>query len=496
MKANDSKKVIIFLFIAIQLYILSISIWKYVSNDFFHLSNSGKLILEDSNNLYYNTSFVKQGYKTVIQQWLYDIPLYKAYEYMGMIGVSLFTTVQYAGLIYVVYKFFKLKGIDTTYALYGTLSIPFFLYSYLNCRPQMISLILFFLQFIAIEKYRASGKKAYLYTLPLLTLLQMNVHMTFWIFHFVFLLPYLVPPIFLKRLKDEHMNIKPFIIPMILMAGSLFINPYGFKGIMTLFYCKDITKLNITEMQPINVLSEEFISIVVMSVLAVRRYRKGMGSISLYFYAGTTVLLVLCYRNSIFFCIGAIMLLSDVIREVKQKLPQNEQLIKFARKFALIAGIVICSISSVLLCSDSFLADNKINVVLVTLPEDCVSYIKQSEEHPEGIKMYTPFNYGSYFIWSGIGHIYMESKSEPYFYEINGQKDIISEYADIWECLESEKIKDFLNEYQFDYLLTDGNDKSLTIYLDTSSDYECVSRHEGKGKWEKYQLYKRTTPYN
>jgi hypothetical protein len=151
LKANDSKKVIIFLFIAIQLYILSISIWKYVSIDFFHLSNSGKLILEDSNNLYYNTSFVKQGYKTVIQQWLYDIPLYKAYEYMGMIGVSLFTTVQYTGLIYVVYKFFKLKGIDTTYALYGTLSIPFFLHSYLNCRPQMISLILFFLQFIAIN---------------------------------------------------------------------------------------------------------------------------------------------------------------------------------------------------------------------------------------------------------------------------------------------------------------------------------------------------------
>lgn len=481
----------IFLLIAAVLFSVFIAIiWGNLDNDFYHIVFSGKWIAENNAIQYENTAFVEEGYKTLVQQWLYSLLLHLCHSSLGIVGVQLFVTLQFLIQSVVMYKLLVLFNVDKRTSVL-IVAVSMLVMGYINCRPQMISLILLYGQLYILEKYRKTGKKAILYLLPLLTLIHINVHCTFWVFHYVFILPYVVPlnrivkAVFKKEtaIEDTTINIKPLIIPIILMAASLFVNPYGIDAILCLFYTSNLSILGIKELNSIEFLSEHSAYIILSIIVCVVLYfKKRLTSTTAYITAGTSILLALAIRNVIFFSIAVAYVLKDAFKDFDtDKLYGYIQSGKFCNKLtnALSKGAVAClSVVLLFVALPSGVAALSIGKVKqydnCLTPVGAVEYIKENETNLSNIRMFTCINSGSYFLYNGIGKVYIEPKSEPYIEKVNGVKDIIYEYASSAVNGGAEQVNALIDEYDFDYLYVPYFLPTIQIALEMSDDYECV----------------------
>lgn len=444
--------------------------------DQYHMLTSGREIIENPSFLYNNTLFCKEGYGNLIQQWLYDILLYGSYSVLGWTGVRLFTLIQYILLAVLTYRFMRLTGITRKTACIGTLAFPIFSYSYISCRPEMISVCLLLIQCIIIEKYRNDQKPARLYILPVLMLIEMNIHMTFWIFHFVLLLPYLVP-IKILHIKNNSIRIKQLILPVLLMAAALFVNPYREKGILILWYSRNITKAPIDEIKPIEIFSlHTFFLALGLFMIIVAFQNKRLSSTTVFVFFGTAFMYAMMSRNMIFYAIGVMYAFRDATTDANTAAYWNyfENLAKSRKKYAI---SVACALCYIVLMVSMYTYRQKTERTIYKEPTAALEYLKQNEDTKQ-IKMYVNMNIGAYMTWNNIGHIYLEGKTEPYLKEINGHKDIVMEYVYMRNTTDGNDIQAFLDEYDFDYLFVDFLDHSIGAYLTNNSDYECVVEHK------------------
>lgn len=493
---NNRLLIGLYMIIAAVLVIGNVAV---IDNDFYHIAVSGKEILADWNNMYENTHFVKEGYGNVIQQWAYSVMLYKSYDIAGFTGVRIFTLIQYVLLLYAAYAFLKEKA-SKQMALIGSLIVPLCLANYVSCRPQMISLILILAQFTVVEKYRKSGKTRLLYLLPLFTLVEVNVHLTFGLFHFVFLLPYLVPtvqPIKRFGITKDNLPVKPFIIPMVLMALVMLANPYTYRSYTLLAESGDINALQIGELQPLNMLSSHFVIFMTgVGAFSFLAFRKKITSTSLYLFFGTVLMYALAMRNVIFYNVTILYLFSEIAAYIgKDKLAEFYGVIRKASRR--VNGVAVAGITTIALAGCAAMiwrTSPEENVAETKMIYDVTDYLKENEADMSKVKLFTPFRTGSHFLWNGVGHIYLEPKTEPYIKSVNGKKDIIAEYCYIRDIADGTGIEKFLEEYDFDYLYTDANMHNLNTYLSLSDEYECVVSSDSKGKeglkYVQFHLYK------
>ena len=88
------------------------------------------------------------------------------------------------------------------------------------------------------------------------------------------------------------------------------------------------------------------------------------------------------------------------------------------------------------------------------------------------------FNNGSYFLWRGIGHVYIEPKTEPYLRSINGKFDVVSEYAYLLSFATFDEIDAIVKKYDFDYICASMNMPALQTYLQQTNEYQKVLESE------------------
>lgn len=456
---------VLFVYFAMKMYF-------NIDSDFYHIATSGKWIVQHKTLQYINDQFVGDGYETIIQQWLYAVFLYETSK-LGRFGVATFTFVQFIALFVVCYSFLRRFKLDKKTSCLTVMCALMLIETYVVCRPQMISLILLVLQLIAIENYRTQNNKKFLYCFPLIMLLEINLHGTFWIFHYLVILPYIVP--FDKLLKqrtkvtDTNMAIKPFLLPILLMTVALFVNPYGYKMITCLFSSSSIADLDIIELQPITITSQycvpTFISIVASAFLY---SKKKMTSTTLYMSIGFILLELIAMRNLMFNVIIALFLVKDAMKDVDTNRFYkylNDSLHPVLERIIITFGILIVIIFQY--C--------QIAIGTKKLPEQqAIEYLQNAEDDLQNIKLYTGFNNGAYFLWEGVGKIYIQAKTEPYVKGVNGKKDITQEYIYLLKYSNNEGVQKFLKTYNFDYLYLTSDDHILQVYLENDEDYECV----------------------
>ena len=479
------------LLVSILLCFFTMEIWCNIDYDFYHMVLSGEWIVENKAIQYENTIFVEEGYKTIVQQWLYCIPLYLSYSALGIVGVQLFVTIQFLALAFMIYKLLVLFKIDKRTAVF-VIAASMLVMGYVNCRPQMISLILFYAQLYVLEKHRQTGKTSILYLLPLFTLLEINLHCTFWVFHFVFILPYIVPcnklfKAVFKRdvaaIEDTTVKIKPLIIPMLLMAASLFINPYGIDAITCLFFTSSLSLLSIVELQPIVFISE--FSIYILGgfiIIAVLYNKKKLTSTTLYTALGTSLLTALVTRNVLFYSIAVVFLFKDLFKDVDMQrfynyLHSGKMMEKLSTAFShkACAAVYAVGLLVALPCgSAAFAVKGATETDTCNTPLAAAEWLQENEPNLSSVRMFTETNAGSYFVFKGVGKVYLEPKSEPYVERVNGKKDIIKEFVFANQVGGSEAIHALIDEYDFDYLYVPFYLPVLQTALEANRNYECV----------------------
>lgn len=225
----------------------------WYDNDFYHILNAGRDVFKYGPPHYnYSTMF---NLKVVTQQWLYDAGVAFMYDHFGYIGCLTVTIFFSIVTYFLVYKLIKISlniTIDKRILALAALIVEF-VFTHTSIRPEWITTDLIFIQLIICQMYVNKSNWKYLLFLPLIILVEINVHASYWIFHFVMLLPYIadiiINRLFANKFKiisnnfnQHNMKLKHFIIPTILMTGSLFINPYGVDGIMYLFNSLKVMK--------------------------------------------------------------------------------------------------------------------------------------------------------------------------------------------------------------------------------------------------------------
>jgi len=289
-------KKIIFLILTVSLFLILLQ--KVSEPDvFWHIKN-GEIILKTGTIPEKDVfSFITEGKEWVSPEWLSDIVFYLVYRAGDFVLLNLFTILLFTSAFLLLYIILILRNVNPV--LSGFLVITGALGSWMRSqpRPHIFTYLMFGIMILLIDEYRLRGKK-YIWLLPLVSLLWVNLHpesaMAVLLFLSIIIMELLKKYInksisgkyeFLK-LDDEltDANLIEMGIVFLLTLGVNFIHPQGYKVFDFLFRHPDVvTNIEINEFLPLDYegFPKTFISIVLLMVIGLAGIKRNFHVIHL-----------------------------------------------------------------------------------------------------------------------------------------------------------------------------------------------------------------------
>jgi hypothetical protein len=224
------------IFFAILLVVLSSNLGQNLLNDGdtgYHI-RAGEYILETRSIPKVDSfSFLDPPPAWTAHEWLSEVVMAKAHDAQGLTGVVIFFSFIIAMTYYLFFQFLR-KDCDNILLLAGMviLVIVSSMIHFL-ARPHVLSLLFLVIWYHILDIYQYKNKN-YLYILPLLTLVWVNLHGGF-IIGFVLLGTYFTGNLlysFLKKISDKQVHAaksKSFLIVTFICLFASFINPFGYR---------------------------------------------------------------------------------------------------------------------------------------------------------------------------------------------------------------------------------------------------------------------------
>lgn len=406
----------------------------------------------------------------VIQQWGWCAITWLLYSNFGGLGLSLLCIGLYILMVYLFCKIADLYGASSKLSflivsiIFASLGGIYFL----NIRPTIITIDLLLLQILIVETYIKSKDKKVLLWLILISLLEVNIHSSLWVMHFIFLVPYIFPaiPNYLVSFKNKRYDIKPLIFIMIPMFLIGFLNPYGLDGMLYLFnsYGSGLNSLGIAELLPFSIFGYYGIIIIIMIITSCYIVFKDdyvdWDSHVIYFLCGLSIFGIIHARNYIYFLVGITLFFIYASRGKEFNIT-----VKGTKQIGYLVPIVACIvvISQISKVNDYF----KVSDSYYT-PVKAIEYIKEAGDEDSNI--YTDFNQGAFFEYSGV-KMFMDARPEIYSKNVNKSKDILSDYIKYMRMpVASKDYEEFLDKYKFEYVCV-PKETSFSIFMENSRDY-------------------------
>ena len=433
-----------------------------LDNDFWFLINTGKTIINEG-FIQIETFTIHSGLSFIPQQWLTDIIFYFIYSKFDIRGMFYFVIMCNGLIIFLSYKLCNLVCHSRKKTILITIvtNIILFTSNVITTRPQLFDIIIFLLELYLLELYISKNNKKYLYPIPIISILLINYHASMWLMLFVLMIPYFVEYFIQKRNKKDVYKIKPlFIIMVISLLGGL-INPYGLQAITYLFSSFGNSNINslVNEMKPLNI--KGFFGIITFIIIFIMLFsfykNKGNNKIRYFLLSMGVIFLALNHLKAILFLVIMLPLVLGYNFDSKEKETKLKILL-----YEKVVYVILIIISMGLVVTNVRLSDD------VKIKE-FADYLDQNANYD--IKLFTDYNDGSYMEYRGY-KCYIDSRAEVFLKSNNQKEDIFDEYYK----LEKNKldIKEFLDKYNFDYLLVSDRFSVLLRYLQDDNNYQEV----------------------
>lgn len=480
----------VFIYGILHLFFLLIT--QCLDPDMFFLISTGDYILKNGIPTIHPWH-IEKNLEIVVQQWLYTV-IISIFAKLGAIGLYLLSLINFLMLCYVSFQFLKIKKLPRRFSFFIICLAAVMNFYTFKIRPQTITLILLLLECIALEKYQITNKKVWLLLLPLSMLLEVNLHSSMCVMHFAILAAYMVP--FVKNTNitntDLHKQWKQISIFAILMLLMMWLNPYGIDGILYLFNsfkADTFSIVSVRECLKTTVLSSHGIVILFCSSLTgFLIYKKKINSIVFYMNLGLIFLMLLAFRHNMFSFL-CVLFSARGLYELQQETKITIKITNRIQVYFLIAitvfsafiGSIVYELHSTgqLFGKESLINRENLNKI--------VTYIDQNKtSNKEDLRIFTGFNTGGYFEYCGFTNIYIDARPELYMSKINKQKDVLKEYRNYvmkgyytsdgkYIHLTNSDIQNFLNLYNFDFLVIDADIETFLYgYLTHNTDYKQV----------------------
>lgn len=440
--------------------------------------------------------FVFDHVSIVCQQWLWCVIVY-LFSLLGNFGFILLNGLQIFIITYLSLKIWNTKQ-NMKIKLFCILLFLYFTFV-ISERPEGITLILMLWELVIIENYNQTKNRNILYWLPIISILELNIHASVYFIHYVLLLPYLFPfDVFQLKIKQDLSNIKDFLYPILFMIGTCFVSPYGIQSCLYLIktYQSDLPKYYpIDEMKTIFQYDYAFLFLVGCFTLffLYLTYQKKLKIEVFYLVFGLTICLFITQRFIFFYYPALLYMIKEVdlethIKKISLNITTYIELFLVSILFIYIILVNICNFNTVTFHLKEFstLETPKI-----------IEYFEQNQIDKEHTKIYTGYNNGSYFEMHGFRNIFVDSRMEITLPELNGGYNIAGDYLSVTipkytkdfyqkEEPDDELIERFIQKYNFDYYVITNKDKYLDVYLEKSDQFSLVLNENSD-----YKLYQK-----
>ncbi len=454
-------------------------------NDIWFLLNHGKYVLQNGFPTIEPFS-MHQGFSFVMQQWLSAVIFYLVYNFLGKYGLFLLMIFVNILILFLLYKL-CMKLSDNRFRLSVIISsiTTILLEIFLLPRPQIFTYVnLISVLYIMESVYRNKSSKL-VYLLPLISLLQINLHASLWFLLFLFMLPYIIYFIIAKIKDKKSYHLSKLFIIIIVMFLVGFINPYGIKNISYVFtsygdfYINNmvIEMFSPFRMLGINNFAFYYVYLILFFTIAIYIVNK-KGELFLphmLLFIGVSYLAITSLRNAALLIIGTIPFLAWYLKNLFPKTKEKKAVLNSKSKIQYISIIIFLLIYNIVVVS--------VKGVSFTNPlEKGIDYLLKYND-VEDIILYTSYNDGSYAEYRGLKP-YMDTRAEIFLKANNHKADIMKEYF----LVQKKEIscQEFLDKYHFTHLIINQND-SLYDELLKNSNYKVIY----KGKYRKgyYKIF-------
>ena len=479
-KLPKGMNLLLFMFPLIGLVVMTHSL----DNDFYFLYKMGEYI---SNNGFPVNDILSMHteMKLVVQQWLCDVLYYKIYDVLGTTGMVMFMALIYIVFVAVFYKLCKRVSDNFFVSIVTTTLVGLFIsMTYMATRPQIVTYIVFLLLFYALESYIKTKKIYWLGVLPLLSVFLINWHASMWWLLFVFMLPYLVESIPIRVNKFEQKpccNVFALLITMVIMFLVGLINPYGMDAITYLFGSYGVREINeeIQEMQPTSMNDPNGLLLLVILfffVLIFALYKKK--DVKARFFCltmGTLVLAFSSLKGIAYFVICGFFSMAYFLKDFDFSIKVTNSKRTQKDKVKLVA--LICVFCAMLAGLGFVLANDKPKVIDEKSPLDNLDEIIEvlDEKPKDEVVLFTDFNTGQYLEFNGY-KAYIDGRAEVFLKKNNGSFDYFKEFVDVKNG--DIYYKDFVDKYNFTYLIVDDRTPTLLEGLKHDEDYQIACEND------------------
>lgn len=454
-----------------------------LDNDGWFLLNHGRYVF--NHGIPYVEPFtIHKELSFVMQQWLSSLFFYLFYHFFGIKSLLFFVIIFNYLFVFIMYKLCMLLS-DNNYKISSiiTFLIDFILVSlkFIVLRPQIFTYILIVLMFYCLESYIKKRNIKYLFMLPVISILQINMHASMWWLLYVFMLPYLIDGFGIKAINSDKYKKIPLILTMIFMFLFALINPYGIDSLIYFFNSYGIKEINsfVFEMKPVvfnnlfSVYIFSFVVLVFILYIYVKNRRIKIRYLLLLF--GSLLLGLSSYKGlSYFFFISLFPVsyfYSDKIRIIKYKE-------RYSIEYKRIYGSLVIIMLLVFGFYYSYKGLNYHNNI-----EEGINFLLDNYEKND-IKLYVGYNQGGYTEFRGIKS-YIDPRAEVFLKKNNKKEDIFIEYYNV--LVGNYDLKKFLKKYNFTHLLI-VESENLYDWMKEIDNYKII--YEGKvDNKESYKIY-------
>lgn len=351
----------------------------------------------------------------------------------------------------------------------------------------MVSFCIMMLLIYLLELYIRTDKTKYLWWIPLLSFLQINLHASLWPMIIIVLAVYIIDSFKSKKLHLQGYRTKPLLLVLTASFAVGFLNPYGFKMMTFIF-----TSYGVPEAQ-------EYIN-------ELKAFRPFAANTGILFYS-SVVLAMLCYifgKNQnirmrwLMLIFGFLALGINTIKGMSQlilvllfPLAAVYKDFKIDKKYK---NICIMAASWVgILAVSAIVATAAVGIPdMIDGPsEELIEAMDKIDESvgsgdKKALKVYADFNNGGFVEYRGYKS-YIDSRMEVFIKSNNGKEDIFQEYYYVGSKDGLSK-QEFLDKYNFDYLVI--YDYDILFDLDDEN-YELLHEIKDKDGETTIRVYKR-----
>lgn len=470
---NNKKELILFI-VLIILFCMSIAPKTFQNDTFFTIAIGENILKNGIDNKEVLVWHDNLEFTNV--RWLFNVIIaliYNAFDFFGIyFFVILMSVIIGVTLFYILIQ----NKINIKLSFLMTIVIMWLGQEILAARAQIISILLFLIEFFCIEKFLDTNRKKYGIYLIILSILISNIHTSLYPLYFIFFIPYFAEDILariFKKSENEKLiikkreNIKSLLVVFVVSIFTGLCTPLGLAPYTVMVKASSgLSTQIILELQPLVCINNIGFVAYIIVLFGILIFSNVKIRCSDAFLIVGLILMSISTIRSIFylFFIGGIVL----VKIINEFLLTNKF---YEYKNHLLTNIMVIIVSVLIISySCNEISKRLLNeyVDLTKYPVEACEYIKENL-NTEKIRIYNGFNIGSYLEFKGIP-AFMDSRSEVYCPEFN-DTSILYDYVNINTGIVH--YNDVFNKYEITHVLIKNNE-FLNVYMQKDSNWNNI----------------------